>query len=64
MRAGCSTSSASVLETAHEVGLSGGSRLHDLFVDHEAMTPGDYKRRGAGLTLHYGFHASPFGRRW
>lgn len=53
--------SASVLETAHEVGLSGASRLHDLFVTYEAMTPGDYKRRGAGLTMRYGFHACPFG---
>ncbi|HRK17608.1 MAG TPA: methylated-DNA--[protein]-cysteine S-methyltransferase [Hyphomicrobiaceae bacterium] len=53
--------SASVLETAHEVGLSGGSRLHDLFVTHEAMSPGDYKRRGAGLEIAYGFHRSPFG---
>ncbi len=53
--------SASVLETAHEVGLSGAARLHDLFVSHEAMTPGDYKRRGEGLEMAYGFHASPFG---
>ncbi|MFV0297948.1 MAG: methylated-DNA--[protein]-cysteine S-methyltransferase [Hyphomicrobiaceae bacterium] len=53
--------SASVLEAAHEVGLSGGGRLHDLFVDHEAMTPGDYKRRGEGLDVAYGFHGSPFG---
>ena len=52
---------ASVLDPAHEVGLSGGGRLHDLFVDHEAMTPGDYKRRGAGLEIGYGFHRSPFG---
>jgi len=44
------------------VGLSGGSRLHDLFVSHEAMTPGDYKRRGEGLKMAYGFHASPFGQ--
>jgi AraC family transcriptional regulator, regulatory protein of adaptative response / methylated-DNA-[protein]-cysteine methyltransferase len=43
------------------VGLSGGSRLHDLFVSHEAMTPGDYKRRGEGLEMVYGFHACPFG---
>src|SRR6266853_3557144 len=35
--------SAGVFDTALEVGLSGGSRLHDLFVSHEAMTPGDYK---------------------
>jgi AraC family transcriptional regulator of adaptative response/methylated-DNA-[protein]-cysteine methyltransferase len=53
--------SASVLEAAHEVGLSGGGRLHDLFVAHESMTPGDIKRRGAGLTIAYGFHATPFG---
>ncbi len=52
---------ASVLDTAHEIGLSGGSRLHDLFVTHEAMTPGDYKRRGEGLSIAYGFHACPFG---
>ncbi len=52
---------ASVLEAAHEVGLSGGGRLHDLFVTHEAMTPGDYKRRGEGLEMVYGFHPSPFG---
>ena len=53
--------SASVLDTAYEVGLSGAGRLHDLFVSHEAMTPGDYKRRGEGLEMAYGFHASPFG---
>jgi AraC family transcriptional regulator of adaptative response/methylated-DNA-[protein]-cysteine methyltransferase len=53
--------SASVLDAAYEVGLSGGGRLHDLFVSHEAMTPGDYKRRGEGLTMGYGFHPSPFG---
>jgi AraC family transcriptional regulator, regulatory protein of adaptative response / methylated-DNA-[protein]-cysteine methyltransferase len=53
--------SASVFDTALEVGLSGGSRLHDLFVSHEAMTPGDYKRRGEGLEMSYGFHACPFG---
>ncbi len=52
---------ASVLDASHEVGLSGGSRLHDLFVTHEAMTPGDYKRRGAGLDMVYGFHDCPFG---
>jgi AraC family transcriptional regulator, regulatory protein of adaptative response / methylated-DNA-[protein]-cysteine methyltransferase len=54
-------SASSVLETAHDVGLSGGSRLHDLCVTHEAVTPGDIKRQGAGLTLRYGFHATPFG---
>jgi AraC family transcriptional regulator, regulatory protein of adaptative response / methylated-DNA-[protein]-cysteine methyltransferase len=53
--------SANILETAQEVGLSGGSRLHDLFVTHEAVTPGDVKRRGAGLVLRYGYHETPFG---
>jgi AraC family transcriptional regulator of adaptative response/methylated-DNA-[protein]-cysteine methyltransferase len=53
--------SASVLGAAFEVGLSGGGRLHDLFVSHEAMTPGDYKRGGEGLDMGYGFHVSPFG---
>lgn len=52
---------ASVLDTALEVGLSGPGRLHDLFVTHEAMTPGAYKTRGAGLVMRHGFHASPFG---
>src|SRR5215469_7054997 len=51
--------SASVLDTAYDVGLSGPSRLHDLFVTHEALTPGDYRRDD--LTLSYGFHPSPFG---
>lgn len=54
-------SSASVLDAAYEVGLSGPGRLHDLFVTHEAMSPGEYKTGGEGLTLTYGFHASPFG---
>ena len=53
--------SASVLDTAHEVGLSGTGRLHDLFVTHEAMTPGDVKRRGEGLDIAFGFHQTPFG---
>lgn len=53
--------SASVLDTTYEVGLSGPGRLHDLFVTHEAMTPGDYRARGRGLTMRYGFHPSPFG---
>lgn len=53
--------SASVLDTAYEVGLSGPGRLHDLFVSYEAMTPGDYKQGGEGLEIRYGFHDSPFG---
>jgi AraC family transcriptional regulator, regulatory protein of adaptative response / methylated-DNA-[protein]-cysteine methyltransferase len=53
--------SASVLDAAYEVGLSGPGRLHDLFVTHEAMSPGEWKVGGAGLTLNYGYHRSPFG---
>jgi AraC family transcriptional regulator, regulatory protein of adaptative response / methylated-DNA-[protein]-cysteine methyltransferase len=53
--------SASILDTALAVGLSGPSRLHDLFVAHEGMSPGAYKTKGQGLVIHYGFHPSPFG---
>jgi AraC family transcriptional regulator, regulatory protein of adaptative response / methylated-DNA-[protein]-cysteine methyltransferase len=53
--------SASILETSLDVGLSGPSRLHDLFVVHEGMSPGAYKSRGAGLKISYGYHPSPFG---
>ncbi|MGP9813096.1 methylated-DNA--[protein]-cysteine S-methyltransferase [Rhodopseudomonas sp. NSM] len=53
--------SASVLDAALDSGLSGPGRLHDLFVTHEAMSPGEWKSGGAGLTLRYGYHASPFG---
>ena len=51
----------SVLDTAHEAGLSGAGRLHDLFVTWEAMSPGDYAKGGAGLTIRWGFAPSPFG---
>jgi AraC family transcriptional regulator, regulatory protein of adaptative response / methylated-DNA-[protein]-cysteine methyltransferase len=54
-------SSASVLDTAYEVGLSGPGRLHDLFVTHEAMSPGEWKTGGEGLVITYGFHPCPFG---
>lgn len=53
---------ASVLDTAYEVGLSGPGRLHDLFVTHVGLSPGEYKAKGGGLTVTWGFHASPFGR--
>jgi AraC family transcriptional regulator of adaptative response/methylated-DNA-[protein]-cysteine methyltransferase len=53
--------SASILDTAYEVGLSGPSRLHDLFITHEGMTPGSFKSQGKGLTIYYAFHPSPFG---
>jgi AraC family transcriptional regulator, regulatory protein of adaptative response / methylated-DNA-[protein]-cysteine methyltransferase len=52
---------ASVLDASYEVGLSGPGRLHDLFVTHEAMSPGEWKSGGEGLTITYGFHPSPFG---
>jgi AraC family transcriptional regulator, regulatory protein of adaptative response / methylated-DNA-[protein]-cysteine methyltransferase len=51
----------SVLDAAYDAGLSGPSRLHDLFVAHEAVTPGEWKAMGEGLTLRYGWHDSPFG---
>jgi AraC family transcriptional regulator, regulatory protein of adaptative response / methylated-DNA-[protein]-cysteine methyltransferase len=53
--------SASILDAALDSGLSGPGRLHDLFVTHEAMSPGEWKNGGAGLILRYGFHHSPFG---
>ena len=53
--------SASVLDAALDSGLSGPGRLHDLFVTHESMSPGEWKNGGAGLTLRSGFHPSPFG---
>jgi AraC family transcriptional regulator of adaptative response/methylated-DNA-[protein]-cysteine methyltransferase len=53
--------SASVLDATYEVGLSGPGRLHDLFVTHEAMSPGEWKAGGESLTIAYGFHPSTFG---
>ena len=52
---------ASVLDAALDSGLSGPSRLHDLCLKIEAMTPGEYARGGAGLAIEYGFHPCPFG---
>lgn len=52
---------ASVLETAYGVGLSGPGRLHDLMVTTEAVTPGQVRAKGQGLTIEYGFGATPFG---
>ncbi|MSU91337.1 methylated-DNA--[protein]-cysteine S-methyltransferase [Rhodobacteraceae bacterium 2CG4] len=51
----------SVLDAAHGAGLSGGGRLHDLFLRWEAMTPGDFARAGAGLTIRWAWCPSPFG---
>lgn len=53
--------SSSVLGAAYEVGLSGAGRLHDHFVNLEAMSPGEYKQGGALLTITYGVHASCYG---
>jgi len=54
--------SRSVLDAALDVGLSSPGRLHDHFVSIEAVTPGEFKTRGAGLAIRYGVHESPFGR--
>jgi AraC family transcriptional regulator of adaptative response/methylated-DNA-[protein]-cysteine methyltransferase len=50
-----------MLDVTYEAGLSGPGRLHDLVVNAEAVTPGEYQRRGEGLTIRYGFHPTPFG---
>lgn len=54
--------SENLLDTTHQMGLSSLGRLHDLFVTTEAVSPGEYKARGAGVTIRYGLHASPFGK--
>lgn len=54
--------STNVLDASLESGLSGPGRLHDLFVQVEAVTPGEYRSGGQGLTMRYGVHESPFGR--
>lgn len=54
--------SESVLDASFGAGLSGPGRLHDLFVTTDAVTPGEYKLRGAGMTFTYGIHPSPFGQ--
>jgi AraC family transcriptional regulator of adaptative response/methylated-DNA-[protein]-cysteine methyltransferase len=54
--------SENLLDTTHQVGLSSLGRLHDLFVTTEAVSPGEYKSRGEGVTVRYGLHASPFGK--
>ncbi|MCP1198883.1 bifunctional helix-turn-helix domain-containing protein/methylated-DNA--[protein]-cysteine S-methyltransferase [Notoacmeibacter sp. MSK16QG-6] len=52
---------ADLLDASLELGLSSPGRLHDLFVTHEAMSPGEWKAKGAGLKITYGWHGSPFG---
>ncbi|MDP1539456.1 MAG: methylated-DNA--[protein]-cysteine S-methyltransferase [Moraxellaceae bacterium] len=54
--------SHSLLDVSHELGLSGSSRLHDHFVQLEAVTPGEYKDRGKQLKIQYGVHSTPLGR--
>jgi len=54
--------SENLLETTHQVGLSSLGRLHDLFVTTEAVSPGEYKSRGEGITIRYGIHLTPFGK--
>ena len=53
--------SEDLLSVSYATGLSGPGRLHDLFVTYEAVTPGEYKQRGQGVEIRYGFHYSPFG---
>lgn len=53
--------SINLLDVTYEAGLTSPGRLHDLFVNCEAVTPGEYKARGQGLEITYGYHASPFG---
>ena len=52
----------SIFDASLSAGLSGPSRLHDLFLVSEAMTPGAYRNKGDGLTIHYGAADGPFGR--
>lgn len=60
-RAKAALREASVLEAAYAAGLSGPGRLHDLFVQLEAVTPGEYRGRGRGLVIAHGWYPSPFG---
>lgn len=53
---------STLLNTAYETGLSGTSRLHDLFVKVEGMTPGEFKKGGENLLINYSFAESPFGQ--
>lgn len=53
--------SDNLLDATFESGLSSTSRLHDLFVNYEAMTPAEFKSKGEGLTIHFGIHETPFG---
>lgn len=54
--------SRSLLEITYNTGLSSPSRLHDLFVTIDAVTPGEFRKKGNGLTIVYGVHPTPFGK--
>ncbi|MCC6300266.1 MAG: methylated-DNA--[protein]-cysteine S-methyltransferase [Anaerolineales bacterium] len=54
--------SENLLDATHQVGLSSLGRLHDLFIATEAMSPGEYKSKGEGVTIRYGIHLTPFGK--
>ena len=56
------TEQSTLLDTAYETGLSGTSRLHDLFINIEGMTPGEFKNGGERLAINYCFAESPFGK--
>jgi len=53
--------SSTLFNTAHDAGLSGTGRLHDLFITIEGMTPGEYKNGGENLSINYSFSQTPFG---
>ena len=53
--------SQSVFDASLAAGLTSGSRLHDLFITFDAVTPGEYKKYGQGLEISYGYHRTPFG---
>ena len=55
---------ATLFDTAFETGLSGTGRLHDLFINIESMSPGEYKNGGENLSVNYSFAESPFGNIW
>lgn len=56
------TESKSLLEVSDTLGLSSGSRLYDHFVTLEAVTPGEYKSGGTGITIEHAIHNTPFGK--
>ena len=58
----CLKENRSLFDTAHQSGLSGTGRLHDLFINLEGMTPGEYKNGGENLTIFYSVHSSPYGK--